>query len=57
MIEKKKTGRPKLISSDKLAEALFQVFAQKGYASTSIADLTHVTGMKPPSLYLAFGNK
>lgn len=38
MIEKKKTGRPKLISSDKLAEALFQVFAQKGYASTSIAD-------------------
>ncbi|RAY18020.1 TetR/AcrR family transcriptional regulator, partial [Enterobacter kobei] len=37
MIEKKKTGRPKLISSDKLAEALFQVFAQKGYASTSIA--------------------
>lgn len=57
MIKGKKTGRPKLMSEEKLAETLFQVFASKGYASTSIADLTQATGMKPASLYLAFGNK
>ena len=57
MIEKKKIGRPKLMSPEKLAEAMFLVFADKGYASTSITDLTQATGMKPASLYLAFGNK
>ena len=45
------------MSPEKLAETLFQVFSEKGYASTSIADLTQATGMKPASLYLAFGNK
>ncbi len=45
------------MSNEKLAEALFQVFAFKGYASTSISDLTQATGMKPASLYLAFSNK
>ncbi|EGQ6362423.1 TetR/AcrR family transcriptional regulator, partial [Escherichia coli] len=53
----KKTGRPKLMSPEKLAEKLFLVFADKGYASTTITDLTQATGMKPASLYLAFGNK
>lgn len=57
MITGKKMGRPKLLSDDQLAQTLFQVFAAKGYASTSIADLTQATGMKPASLYLAFGNK
>lgn len=57
MIKYKKVGRPKLMSEDKLSQTLFHVFAAKGYASTSIADLTQATGMKPASLYLAFGNK
>lgn len=33
------------------------VFWKKGYDSTSIADLTAAIGIKPPSLYAAFGNK
>lgn len=45
------------MSPEKLAEKLFLVFANKGYASTTISDLTQATGMKPASLYLAFGNK
>ncbi|EJL91542.1 TetR/AcrR family transcriptional regulator [Pantoea sp. GM01] len=57
MTERKKTGRPKLFSEQKLAELMFQVFSRKGYASTGIADLTQATGLKPASLYLAFGNK
>ena len=57
MNEKKKIGRPKLISEEKLAKLMFQVFSRKGYASTGIADLTLATGLKPASLYLAFGNK
>lgn len=57
MSEMKRIGRPRLMDPEKLAEKFFQVFAKKGYASTSIADLTSATGMKPASLYLAFGNK
>lgn len=57
MTIKKKAGRPRLVSEDILAEALFQIFACKGYANTSINDLTLATGMKPASLYLAYGNK
>lgn len=53
----RKTVRPKLIPSEELAKMLFEVFAKKGYALTSIADLTQATGMKTPSLYLAFSNK
>ncbi len=34
-----------------------EVFWQKGYAATSLDDLTHATGMNRPSLYNAFGEK
>jgi AcrR family transcriptional regulator len=57
MSEKKKIGRPRLLSDEAMAEAMFRVFARKGYDSTAISDLTRETGMKPATLYLAFGNK
>lgn len=53
----KKSGRPKLFSTEEMAEVLYQVFAEKGFMATSISDLTQATGTKPASLYLAFGNK
>ncbi len=34
-----------------------RVFWRKGYASTSLSDLTAATGVNRPSLYAAFGNK
>ena len=33
------------------------LFARQGYEGTSIAELTEVMGINPPSLYAAFGNK
>lgn len=56
MIEKKKLAGQNSSHQISWRRRYFR-FCAKGYASTSIADLTHVTGMKPPSLYLAFGNK
>ena len=32
-------------------------FWQKGYAATSLDDLSKATGLVRPSLYAAFGNK
>ncbi len=47
------------VSHDKdtaLDQAL-DLFWTKGYASTSLKDLEHATGMHPGSLYAAFGSK
>jgi len=42
---------------DQALDQALQVFWEKGYAGTSIADLTEAMGVNPPSLYAAFGNK
>jgi AcrR family transcriptional regulator len=34
-----------------------ELFWRQGYEGTSVADLTKVMGINPPSLYAAFGNK
>lgn len=42
---------------DDTVEKLMQVFWKKGFAATSLADLTEATGVKRQSLYNTFGNK
>src|ERR1700691_2950791 len=52
-----KTGRP--ISFDKNAalEAAMLLFWERGFEGTSMADLTHVMGLNPSSIYASFGDK
>ena len=50
-------GRNRAFDKDDVLESAMTVFWQNGYANTSFADLTTVTGVNKPSLYAAFGNK
>ncbi len=53
----KPRGRPAKLDREKAAEAAMRLFWQKGYDSVGVAELSEVIGVKPPSLYAAFGNK
>ena len=50
-------GRPRKFDEDAVRAAIMEVFWQKGYAATSLDDLSKATGLVRPSLYAAFGNK
>lgn len=43
--------------ADEVAEAAMRIFWSKGYAATSIQDLTEVTGLSRSSLYNSFDSK
>jgi len=50
-------ARPRTFKIDDIAEKLMNIFWRKGYARTSIPDLTEASGLLRGSLYAAFGNK
>ena len=50
-------GRPRGFCRDAALAAMSEVFARKGYAETTLDDLSGATGLARPSLYAAFGDK
>jgi AcrR family transcriptional regulator len=50
-------GRPREFDQEAVLEALTQLFWEKGYESTSMADIVEATGLNKSSLYNAFGSK
>ncbi|MET9879430.1 TetR/AcrR family transcriptional regulator [Actinacidiphila glaucinigra] len=50
-------GRPRQFEVDEVLQSALNVFWAKGYEGTTMADLTETTGLKPGSIYAAFGSK
>lgn len=49
--------RPPSFDRAEVIERATEVFWQRGYGGTSVSDLVQATGLKPGSLYAAFGSK
>ncbi len=50
-------GRPRKFDDDAVLDALVQLFWEKGYEATSLADIVAATGLNKSSLYSSFGSK
>ncbi|MBS0150720.1 MAG: TetR/AcrR family transcriptional regulator [Nitrospira sp.] len=56
-MSKKRRGRPPTYDSDMALTAALDLFWSKGFAETSLDDISAATGMTRPSIYAAFGDK
>lgn len=54
---KRPRGRPRSYDPDVALGAALEAFWDRGFAATSLDDISAATGMNRPSLYAAFGNK
>ncbi len=50
-------ARPQTFNEDSVLDSAMQIFWRKGFANTSVKDLTEVTKLQPGSIYGAFKNK
>lgn len=50
-------ARPAEFNRDEVIDQALYAFRIKGYGGTSVRDLEQATGLKPGSIYSAFGNK
>jgi len=50
-------GRPRAFDVDEALDRAIEVFRERGYEATSMAELEHVTGLNKSSLYNTFGSK
>lgn len=50
-------GRQRSFDTEHAIEQAMLLFWERGYEATSMADLSAAMGLKPPSIYAAFGNK
>ncbi|WP_027579775.1 TetR/AcrR family transcriptional regulator [Bradyrhizobium sp. Ai1a-2] len=55
--EPKRRGRPRAYEPDVALGKALDLFRNRGFAATSLDDLSAATGMNRPSLYGAFGDK
>ena len=50
-------GRRRAFDPEQALSRAMEVFWRRGYEGASLAELTRAMGIRPPSLYMAFGNK
>ena len=50
-------GRPREFDANEVIDRVVQLFWDKGYEATSVADIVKATGLNKSSLYNAFGSK
>lgn len=55
--QKRPRGRPRAFDSDAGVETALRLFHARGFAAVATAELCEAIGVRPPSLYAAYGSK